>query len=147
MNLTLRRTEHRNDATMGAFEIDDVWECFTHEPPVRTDRIFIPGDSALPAGFYNVSIAWSSKYQRDLPLLASTRPKLDTSDPQPERRLARIGMWIHPGHPVQDSDGLLLVGQAREGKTIARTKLAFLNLFNKLVGAKTRGEAIDLEIV
>lgn len=148
MILTIRRFEHRADATMGELLIDGDFECYTQEAPIRTDRVFVPGESALPPGFYNVSLAMSAKHKRILPLLASCRPKLDTADSQPDRRMARVGMWIHPGRAMLDCDGLLVVGQANEGRIVTRTKLAFDALMTKLAAAtRTRGEAIDCEIL
>lgn len=146
MMLTIRRFEHRSEATMGEMLVDGDFACYTQEPPVRADQIVIPGESALPKGFYNVSLAQSQRHRMLLPLLASCRPRLDTGDPAEERRLARVGMWIHPGRAMLDHDGLLVVGQLFEGRRVTRTRPAFEALFAQLAGAIQRGEAIDCEI-
>ena len=147
MMLTIRRFEHRADATIGELLVNGDFECYSQEGPTRTDRVFIPGESCLPPGHYNVSLAQSMKHRMVLPLLASCRPRLDTGDPAEDRRLARVGMWIHPGRAMLDHDGLLVIGQLFEGRLVTRTRPAFEALYPRLTAAIQSGEAIDCEIV
>lgn len=142
MQLRIHSRERFAEATVGTLSVDSVFECFTREPGIRTDRLFIPAESALPAGRYNVSIEYSARYGRPLPLIASTAPQFNV-----ERRAFRLGAWLHPGHPRDETHGAVLLGQVQHGRKVERTRLAFQSLYEKLVAAKTAGEAIDLEIV
>lgn len=132
MQLKIERWWSRKDATVGSLYVDGTWECYTREEPARKDGLFIAGESALPVGLYNVSIAASRRFGRDVPLLVGTR--------------CPIGMQLHPGHPVRDTDDCVLLGQAQLAHKLERTKLAFEALFAKLLAAIAAGEAIDLEI-
>lgn len=132
------------DRLLGSLLINGLWQCFTREPPLREDGLFVPGDSALPAGFYNVSLAKSARHGRMLPLLASTRH--DGED----RRCVRIGMFIYPGNShatTIDREGEIVLGQEQLGKSIARTRLAFEPVLAMFMAAVNEQEAIDMEIV
>lgn len=141
MQIKLHSREVFTDATVGSLSVDNVFECFIREPGIRSDRLFIGGETALPAGHYNVSLEMSRRFSRLLPLLASTGPN------HFDRRSVRLGIWIHPGHPREETYGVLLLGQEQSGRNVKRTAPAFAALFEKLVAAKARDEAIDFEIV
>lgn len=141
MQIRIHSRERFPEATVATLSIDSIFECFVREGAVRSDRLFIPGESALPVGHYNVSIQHSTRFGRPLPLVASTAPQVGV-----DRRAFRLGAWIHPGHPREECTGAILLGQEQEGRAVKRTRLAFMAFFDKLVAAKKAGEAIDLEI-
>lgn len=138
MDLAIERGPAKAGRVLGALTINGEFECFTREKPTRIDGVFVAGESGLPKGNYNVSFAASRRYQRVLPLIASTRSSF---------HCIRLGMWIAPGGSFDDHEGGdLIVGQEQLGGSVARTRLAFDALFRKLEAAIHRREAIDLTI-
>lgn len=133
MKLNLERVQLDKDVTIGSLSVDDAWECWSLEDVVRPDGIKIHGETAIPAGMYRVDISMSPRFGRLLPLV------LDVKN--------FSGIRIHPGNTAADTEGCILVGQDRMGKSIGRSRLAFNALFAKLQAAKVRGELITMVIV
>lgn len=138
MELLIERSSVRGGRVLGTLAVDGQFQCYTRERPIRLDALFVAGESGLPRGNYNVSLVASRRYQRILPLIAST---------QSSRNAVRIGMWISPGRFDDADTGDLMVGTEQLGGSVARTRLAFDALFSKLEFAAKRGEAIDLTIL
>lgn len=132
MNLYLERVQKDPDVTIGRMTVDSGWSCWTCEDAVRPDGIKVYGETAIPAGRYNVDITWSPRFQRDLPLLLNVQ--------------GFVGIRIHPGNTARDTEGCILVGKVREAKGVGRSRDAFAELMPMMLDAKARGEAIDLEI-
>jgi hypothetical protein len=133
MQLKLERLQLDPDVTIGSLSIDGDWECWTLEDVVRADGLKVWGETAIPAGHYTVDITRSPRFKRDLPLLLNVK--------------GFEGIRIHPGNTADDTQGCVLVGMDRHGKSIGRSRLAFEALFGKLRQAKQRGEPISMEIV
>ncbi len=132
MRLQLERLQLDPDVTIGSLTVDGAFECWTLEDTVRKDGLKIHGETAIGAGAYRVDITPSPRFKRDLPLV------LDVKN--------FSGIRIHPGNTAADTEGCILVGLDRMGKSIGRSRLAFNALFAKLQSAKLRGEPITLEI-
>ncbi len=139
MELRIVRLQQLTECTLGSLYLGDVWECFIREEPVRSDRVFVSGESALPVGRYNVSLTPCRRYGGLLPLLVSTQ-RGDGIQRAP------IGMRIAPGRHVHSLYQGILVGQEGGPMTVHRTKPAFEALMLKLKEAVSRKEAIDCEI-
>ena len=133
MKLVLERLQLDPDVTIGSLSIDGDFEAWTCEDTVRAPGVKIPGQTAIPAGTYGVSVTFSPRFQRDLPLLAYV-PNF-------------TGVRIHPGNTAADTEGCILVGADRLGKSVGRSRYAFEGLFNKIQGALRRGEHVSLEIL
>lgn len=134
MKMLLMRVQLDPDVTIGSLSIDGgPRECWTLEDPVRPDGVKIYGETAIPAGPYTVDVTYSPRFKRPLPLLINVQ--------------GFLGVRIHPGNTAGDTEGCILVGTDRLEKSIGRSRIAFDALFNKLAGAKFRGESITLDIV
>ena len=131
MKLTLHRNEFFEDRTIGGFYIDDTWAYFCLED---TDRkledggIKIPKQTAIPRGRHKVTISWSNRFKRDMPLL------LDV--------IGFDGVRIHAGNVPTDTEGCLLIGMGYDILThnILKSKIAFDDFFTKLTEALETGE-------
>jgi len=129
MQLQLVRKIFTDKSTIGELSVNGVFECFTLEDKVRPVKI--KGETAIPAGTYEVAITFSNKFQRFLPLLMNV-PKFD-------------GIRIHTGNTPKDTLGCILVGQNKGVDSISNSRLAFAPLFEKLQ-AIVRTEKIFIEI-
>lgn len=142
MLIRIERTWHAPDATLGLVRVDGSPFCVSREDPVRTDHAIIPGESALPKGLYNLTMAHSRRYCRQLPLIVSTQPLV-------ERRLGavRCGMFFHPGEADgADLGGEIVLGMALDGEAVTQTGFAFDLLSAMIRAALERGDAIEVEI-
>ena len=128
MKLKLIREEETNDSTLGSLYIDNVFECFTLEDISRDVKIM--HETCIPAGTYEVQITFSTRFQKQMPLLLNV--------------LGFRGIRIHSGNTKEDTSGCILVGQVRGQDIIYNSKIAFTNLFEKLVSYPKK---IEIEIV
>lgn len=130
MKLELIREPSANGCTIGSLAINGAFECFTLEDVVRDKKI--RGETAIPAGTYEVRITFSQRFQRDLPLLIGV-PDFE-------------GVRIHPGNTAADTEGCILPGQVRTANTVGASRLAFYALFAKIKDAADRHEGIWITI-
>lgn len=133
MILKLIRTTLNQDETIGELYVDNVFECYTLEDVVRQPEIKVPDRTAIPYGTYDVSITYSPKFGRYLPLLNNV-PNF-------------TGIRIHPGNFAKDTEGCILVGNKKDVHAILESRKAFANLYNKMVYASQNGQTIKIEIV
>ena len=126
---------------LGTLFVDNVWLCYTKEPALRGDHLYIAGESCLPPGWYNVSLTPSRRYEMLLPLLAGSKLQMHGG------LLVALGMRILPGQDAWGSESGILVGQTQGPNAIHHTRAAFKELFVMLAAAKNRMEAIDLRII
>jgi regulator of RNase E activity RraA len=131
VKLTLERQLCGPTCTIGELLVDGAYECFTLEDTVRDVKI--AGETAIPYGTYNVTITYSNRFKRDLPLVENV-PNF-------------TGVRIHPGNTAEDTEGCILVGRGKTDKTVTESKAAFNALFKKLQEALDEGDTISLEIV
>lgn len=130
MKLLLERTWCGAKCTIGALSIGGAYECFTLEDVVRPEKI--AGETAIPAGSYNVVITPSNRFKRDLPLIENV-PGFE-------------GVRIHPGNTAADTDGCILVGLAKGKDFVSESRKAFDALYLKIKAALDRGEKVTLEV-
>lgn len=119
MHLQRIRKVFTDKSTIGELSVDGTFECFTLEDKVRPVKI--RGETAIPAGIYEVLVTFSNKFQKFLRLLLN---------------VANIeGIRIHTGNTPEDTLGCILVGQ---GKGVSNSRLAFGPLFEKIqAGVRT----------
>ena len=120
MNLTLNRIFRGPDYTIGKLYIDGHYFCDTLEDPVRALPASCPNTSegilcacpekvyartAIPAGTYKVTMQFSPRFKRVLPLLHDV-PHF-------------LGVLIHSGNDPGDTAGCILVGHNKvKGKVL-----------------------------
>jgi hypothetical protein len=129
MKLLLQREPSTKKSTPGKLFIDGVFECYTLEDIVRARGVKVYGQTAIPAGTYQVLLTQSPRFKRVLPLLLNV-PGFE-------------GIRIHPGNTVEDTDGCILVGDAPAPDWLGQSKVAFERLFAKL---RTTSEPVTIEI-
>ena len=129
MELKLVRKIFTDKSTIGDLSVNGAFECVTLEDPPR--EVKIKGETAIPAGRYEIAVTFSNKFGKFLPLLLNV-PGFD-------------GIRIHPGNTPKDTLGCILVGQGKGVDSISNSRLAFLPLFEK-IQAVLRSEKVFIEI-
>jgi hypothetical protein len=127
MQLTRKWVTARS--TVGELAIDGKFECFTLEDVVRKEKI--KGETAIPAGTYEIAVTFSNRFQKYMPLLINV-PNFE-------------GIRIHSGNTPADTEGCILVGETRADDFIGNSRRAFISLFKKIKDA-ARKEKVLIEI-
>ena len=131
MKLVVTRKTFDDNCTLGELSIDGAFSCYTLEPmvrPVGAEKIF--GKTAIPYGEYSISITYSNKMGRNLPLLADV-PNFE-------------GVRIHPGNFPADTEGCLLVGESEGQDAVLNSRVAFESVFNNIQSALTQGDTVTI---
>jgi hypothetical protein len=129
MNLRLIREPSLKHATLGALYLDGVWQCWTLEDelrevvgqPVSTWKV--PGETAIPAGVYDLVLDQSARFKRVLPRLVGVS--------------GFDGIRIHAGNVIDDTEGCILIGQERRAASVLRSVKALEALLPRLAAAPT----------
>ena len=103
----------------------------TCEDKVRPKKIW--GETAIPKGNYRVSLTWSNRFKRVLPLVQDV-PGFE-------------GIRIHAGNTSADTEGCLLVGLARTANGVGESRKAMELLMLKLKAAWDADKLLTIEIV
>lgn len=127
MLLRLIREPSRGGATLGSLYVDGTWECWTLEDQIRDAKV--PGQTAIPAGDYEVRLTTSPKFGRVLPEVLQVP--------------GFVGIRIHGGNRKEDTDGCILVGQQRGPAWIGQSQLALSALMAKMIDAPAIRLRID----
>lgn len=130
MNLKLVRKNFTEECTIGVLSVDGKTECFTLEDKVRAVKVH--GKTAIPTGIYEITITYSDKFKKPLPLLLNV-PNF-------------AGIRIHPGNTAADTEGCILVGRSMVKDKITESRKAFAALLAKIEAALKK-EKIFIEVV
>ena len=132
MHLLLTRTLFSPRATIGTLAVDGVFACHVLEDAVR--RVKVRGQTAIPAGTYEVTITYSRRFRQPLPLLLAV-PGYE-------------GVRIHSGNDAAATEGCLLVGRYAPERPdwVADSRAAFARLFAQLRAGLADGQRLWLTI-
>lgn len=132
MNIILARRPSANGWTQGQLSCDGVHSCYTCEDVIRPDGEKVPGQTAIPAGRYQVIITDSPRFKRRLPIL------LDVP--------GFTGIRIHSGNTDRDTEGCILPGRGFTPAGVTQSVLAFDVLFARIDSALIVGEEVWIEV-
>lgn len=139
MRLGLHRYEFTELTTIGELSIDGKPFCFSLEDkfrevtnvPVETWKV--KGSTAIPSGSYVVTITYSNRFKRPLPLLLSV-PGFS-------------GIRIHPGNTSEDTEGCVLLGaKPQHSDFLPNSRATFERFFALLEEAEQGGETTTITI-
>ena len=151
MELILERIAKKKTYTIGRLYIqrrvddeylagtENQYFCDTLEPTWRDYEhggYKVKGRSAIPEGRYAVVISFSPKFKQWLPILLGG----------PEFNRKWQGIRIHAGNCSEDTEGCILVGKNREVGKVLDSRIWVHRLKQKIVEAKSRGEAVWITI-
>ena len=136
MELTTKRRYKKSEYTIGNLFVDGLYFCDTLEDAVRDLKPDgsgkIKGKTAIPAGRYEVTMTYSPKFKRRLPLLLGV-PFFE-------------GVRIHAGNTAKDTEGCLLVGKNRTVGKVLDSRKYERQLVALIEQRIKRGEKIYIEI-
>lgn len=121
--------------TPGHLYLNGKWQCMTLEDVDRRleeGGVKVPHETAIPLGIYPVTIDFSQRFQRDMLHILDV-PQFS-------------GIRIHAGNHTSDTEGCVLVGEAMEGDTLVRSRLALDPLFEAVRDALYLGEQVSISI-
>lgn len=110
MIVTLRRIAFKPTYTIGKLYIDGNYFCDTvedkdrglndsmTEEEIKKKKVY--GETAIPYGMYKVTITYSPKFKKNLPLLEGVK--------------GFSGIRIHSGNTAKDSLGCIIVGKNKK---------------------------------
>lgn len=131
MLLTLKRTYKGPEYTIGKLYINKEYFCDTLEDAIRKEKIY--AETAIPFGKYEVTITYSPRFKKNLPLLLNV-PNFE-------------GVRIHSGNTKDDTEGCILVGFNKAKGKVLDSRVTFTKLMNKLKPIYEIKEKIELEII
>lgn len=141
MRLQVDSLPSEGERTLSALYVDGVWECHVLEDRVReipgepVGAWKIPGRTAIPSGFYRVTLEYSPRFG----------PDTITINDVPGFSAIRM----HAGNDEHDTDGCPLVGQEVENGLIkgGTSRPALAQLRDKVKDAITRGDDVEIEVL
>lgn len=97
--LKLERIWLKSSYTVGKLYVEDRYFCDTLEDKVRdlSKGKKIYGQTAIPAGKYGVTMTYSPKFRREMPLILNVKHFTN--------------IRIHPGNTADETEGCILVGE------------------------------------
>lgn len=110
MIVTLRRIAFKESYTIGKLYVDGIYVCDTvedkdrgiddsmSEEEIKKKKVY--GETAIPYGTYKVSITYSPKFKKNLPLVEGVK--------------GFEGIRIHSGNTAKDSLGCIIVGKNKK---------------------------------
>lgn len=134
MELMLNRIFLGSSATIGELTVDNTYICDTLEDEVRPNGEKVYGETAIPAGTYNVRLSYSPRFKKILPEILNV-PNF-------------TGIRIHKGNSSADSRGCVLVGiwDGKKEDWISDSTKAFNKLMSLLQKAASNKENITITI-
>lgn len=134
MRLTLMRIANRPTYCIGKLYIDGEYFCDTIEDTDRglkdemsEEEILkrkVKGETAIPSGIYPVTITYSPKYKKMMPLISNVK--------------GYSGIRIHSGNTSKDTEGCLIVGKNKEVGKVLESRNTYNTLYKRLVQTKER---------
>lgn len=131
MIIGVKRFKTGPDGTFGKLTVDGADTGYTLEPPWNDGQNRHETDAILP-GLYDVTIDFSNRFQRLMPLLMDVP--------------GRSAIRIHPGNTDANTEGCILVGQAIVGPYLANSRAVFDPMFREMQDALAAGEDVHIAI-
>ena len=95
-------------------------------------RIKVKGDTCIPYGTYNVTITYSPRFKKNLPLINNVK--------------GFDGIRIHSGNTPQDTEGCLLLGLNKVKGRVVDSKVTVNKFIDIVQKALNKGEKVTITI-
>lgn len=124
LEIRVVRKDFTPQSTVGDLFIDEAYHCHTLEDVVRTgEKVF--GQTAIPAGRYEVVMSMSNRFKKVMPELKNVP--------------GFAGVRIHKGNTAENTEGCLLVGMEKGPDRIWNCTPAYDGLVRRIEGALPGG--------
>ena len=139
LDLKVYRSPTKNEVTEGGLMLGDFLLMYTLEDAIRevpgmpVESWKIKGQTATPAGRYQVVPRWSNHFQCLMPHITNVPGYTD--------------VLIHVGNKITDTEGCLLVGNLDLEGAIGNSKAAFDALHSLLKLVWARNEEVWIEFI
>ena len=118
MRMVLKRKYKGPDYTIGDLYLNGEWFCNTLEDTVRPAGQKIYGETAIPAGKYQVIKTMSPRFKKLVPLICDVP--------------GFAGVRIHAGNTAADTEGCVLVGENKVKGRVINSQATMTKLMAKL---------------
>lgn len=142
MKILIRRIAKKNTYTIGKLYINNEYFCDTLEDKDRglTDTmskeiiqgIKVKGETCIPTGIYGVSITYSNRFKKKMPLINNVK--------------GFEGIRVHSGSTDKDTEGCVLVGENKVVGKLINSRITYNKLFAILDKTLNKKELITLTI-
>ena len=142
MELRLERKYRSNNYCIDKLYINGKYFSDALEDPDRglTDsmsleeikKIKIKGNTCIPYGTYNVTITYSPRFKKNLPLINNVK--------------GFDGIRIHSGNTPQDTEGCLLLGLNKVKGRVVDSKVTVNKFIDIVQKALNKGEKVTITI-
>ena len=142
MELKLERKYRSNNYCIDKLYINGKYFSDALEDPDRglTDtmsleeiqKIKIKGNTCIPYGTYNITITYSPRFKRNLPLINNVK--------------GFEGIRVHNGNTPQDSSGCVLLGFNKIKGQVIDSKVTVNKFIDIVQNALNKGEKVTIEI-
>lgn len=141
MDLLLKRISRKERYTIGRLYVDGKRFCDALEDTDRDlnrdgdlddpgeGKIF--GETAIPYGTYKVTITYSPRFKRELPLVHDVKHF--------------EGIRIHPGNTDADTHGCILLGYNDQIGRVSNSRFWFSKLFKLMKDSKQKEFTLKIE--
>lgn len=154
MKILIERSWKKEGYTIGKLYVDGVFFSNTLEDKDRgltsimsideIKKIKKSSITAIPTGTYNVRMdIVSPKYSSKEWFVKNCH---GARVPRLENVPGFEGILIHPGNSASDTDGCILVGKNDVKGMVTKSKEYFLQLYNKMYAAYSKGEKVMVTI-
>lgn len=142
MQITIIRKYRKPEYTIGRLYIDGAYVCDTLEDTDRgltsdmsaadIQRQKVKGQTAIPTGAYSVTITYSPRFRRRLPLISGVK--------------GFDGIRIHPGNTAKDTEGCILPGMNTVKGSVTHSRQWYAVIFGRIREALAAGQRVSLAI-
>lgn len=141
MEIILQRNIYTNDSTIGELTFGDK-KVFTLEDKVRDinkdgdlddkGEAKLYGETAIPAGTYQIVITYSNRFKKQLPLLMNVK--------------GFEGIRIHAGNTKANTHGCILLGLNKQTNMITDSRSA-MSIFMPWLSKALKRDKIYIKII
>lgn len=132
MEIKVKRFAFNESYTIGKLFINGEYYCDTLENKVRPQGVKIFGETAIPAGEYNVTVNYSVRFKKYMPEIENV-PNFQ-------------GIRIHSGNTDKDTNGCILVGKNTIKGKLTNSIVTFIPLMMQIEKALKRKEKVKIII-
>lgn len=132
MEIKVKRFAFKETYTIGKLFINGEYYCDTLEDKVRPQGVKIFGETAIPAGVYNVTMSYSVRFKKYMPEIENV-PNFQ-------------GIRIHSGNTDKDTHGCILVGKNTVIGKLTDSSVTFIPLMMQIEKALKRKEKVKIII-